>query len=140
MRLALEQAKKAAEAGEVPIGAVIVIGDRIITRDHNRTEMLKDVTAHSEILCLTSAFQAMGSKYLPDAALYVTIEPCLMCSGALYWSKIGKVVYGAPDLKNGYRRYTDMRNPFHPKTVLQTGLLENECSELMTAFFRKKRR
>ena len=105
MLQALKEAKKAYEEGEVPVGAVITVQDRIIARGHNQVERLKDPTAHAEIIALTSAFNFNGSKYLPDATIYITIEPCLMCAGALYWSKIQKVVYGGSDEKNGYRKY-----------------------------------
>jgi tRNA(adenine34) deaminase len=139
MRQALIEAKKAYSEGEIPIGAVVAIGDRIIGRGHNQTERLNDPTAHAEIIALTSAFNFLGSKYLPDATLYVTVEPCLMCAGALYWSKVGRVVYGAPDEKNGYLRICGPRSPFHPKTVLETGLLAEECADLIKSFFQGKR-
>lgn len=139
MRQALNEAQKAFDAGEVPVGAVIVMNDRIIARAHNQVELLNDSTAHSEIMALTTAFNFLGSKYLPDATLYVTIEPCLMCCGALYWSKIGKVVYGADDEKNGYRRISGDKNPFHPKTELLGGILREECAGLMKDFFKARR-
>lgn len=139
MRLAIAEAEKAFEKEEVPIGSVLVISDRIITRTYNQVEMLNDSTAHAEILSLTAAYNSLGSKYLPDATLYVTVEPCLMCSGALYWSKIGRIVFGAYDEKNGYRKYTGEKNPFHPKTKLVGGVLEDECASLMKEFFRKRR-
>ncbi len=139
MRLALKEAEKAFEKEEVPIGAVLVINDKIICRSHNQVEMLNDSTAHAEILSVTAAFNSLGSKYLPDATLYVTIEPCLMCSGALYWSKIGRIVFGAPDDKNGYRKYTGETIPFHPKTKLTGGVLQEECAALIQNFFRAKR-
>lgn len=139
MRMALAEAKKAFDKDEVPIGAVIVINDQIVARAHNQVELLNDSTAHAEVLALTTAYQFLGSKYLPDATLYVTIEPCLMCSGALYWSKIGAVVFGAPDEKNGYRRSTGSNNPFHPKTKITGGILEEECVQLMKDFFNRKR-
>ena len=139
MRLALREAATAFEKEEVPIGAVLVINDKIIARSHNQVELLNDSTAHAEILCLTAAYNSLGSKYINDATLYVTIEPCLMCSGALYWSKIGKVVFGAPDDKNSYRKYTGDVNPFHPKTILVGGILKEECSVLMKEFFKKRR-
>lgn len=139
MRLALREAAIAFEKEEVPIGAVLVIGDKIIARSHNQVEMLNDSTAHAEILSLTAAYSSLGSKYVNDATLYVTIEPCLMCSGALYWSKIGKVVFGAADDKNSYRKYTGDTNPFHPKTILVGGILKEECSVLMKEFFKKRR-
>ena len=139
MRQALAEAKKAFTEGEIPIGAVVAIGDRISGRGHNQTERLSDPTAHAEIIALTSAFNFLGSKYLPDATLYVTIEPCLMCAGALYWGKVGRVVYGAPDEKNGYLRICGSNSPFHPKTVLETGLLAEECADIMKSFFQGKR-
>ena len=138
MRQALVEARTAAESGEIPVGAVVVQQDRVIARGHNQVETLNDTTAHAEIIALTSAFHYLGSKYLPDATLYVTIEPCLMCAGALYWCKIGRVVFGAADDKNGYRR-TGGFNPFHPKTILSGGVLEEECSALMKSFFQRKR-
>jgi tRNA(adenine34) deaminase len=143
MHQALRQAMHAYSEGEVPIGAVIVMNDRIIARGHNQTERLKDSTAHAEIIALTSAFNHLGSKYLPEAALFVTIEPCLMCAGALYWSKIGRIVYGAEDEKNGYRRGTPASPhagwPFHPKTELVKGVLAGDCAALMQDFFRSRR-
>jgi tRNA(adenine34) deaminase len=139
MRQALAQAQQAFEEDEVPIGAVIVINNKIIARGHNQVEKLNDPTAHAEILALTSAFNFLGSKYLPDASLYVTIEPCLMCAGAMYWSKIGRIVYGAPDAKNGYLHITKDNSPFHPKTELIKGFLREECAELIKTFFKQKR-
>ena len=139
MQQALKEAQKAFEKEEVPIGAVLVLQDKIIARAHNQVELLNDSTAHAEILALTSAYNFLGSKYLPDATLYVTVEPCLMCSGALYWSKIGKIVFGAPDDKNSYRRSTGNNNPFHPKTVITGGVLAEECASLMKSFFLSKR-
>ena len=114
MREALRQAQLAFEAGEVPVGAVVVCEGKILARGYNQVELLNDSTAHAEMIALTSAFARMGSKYLPDATLYVTLEPWLMCCGAMYWGKIGRVVYGADDPKNGYRRLTDDREPFQP--------------------------
>lgn len=139
MQQALKEAQKAAEAGEVPVGAIIVMNNKIIARAHNQVELLNDCTAHAEILALTSAFNFLSSKYLPDATLYVTVEPCLMCCGALYWSKIGRIVYGAGDEKNGYRRSTGNNNPFHPKTELSDGVLKEECAGLMKDFFKARR-
>jgi tRNA(adenine34) deaminase len=139
MKMALREAEKAYAEGEVPVGAVVVVDGKIIARGYNMVEKLKDPTAHAEIIALTSAFNALGSKYLPDATLYVTVEPCLMCAGALHWSKIGRIVWGAPDVKNGHQVYTDDKNPFHPKTTVLTGLLAEEAAELMKAFFRSKR-
>jgi tRNA(adenine34) deaminase len=139
MKQALNEARKAYEEGEIPIGAVVAVGSRIISRGHNQVERLSDPTAHAEIIALTSAFNFLGSKYLPDATLYVTIEPCLMCVGASYWSKIGGVVYGASDEKNGYGRVCAGNTPFHPKTVVQKGVLAEECASLMKSFFQGKR-
>lgn len=139
MKQALIEAQKAFEKQEVPIGAIVVLQDKIIARAYNQVELLKDSTAHAEVLALTTAYHHLGSKYLPEATLYVTVEPCLMCSGALYWSKIGQVVFGAYDEKNSYRRSTGGNNPFHPKTELIGGILETECAELMKAFFKSLR-
>lgn len=139
MQLAVKEAQKAFDAGEVPVGAIVVINDKIIARAHNQVELLNDSTAHAEILALTTAFNFLGSKYLPDATLYVTLEPCLMCSGALYWSKIGKIVFGADDDKNSYRKCTGDINPFHPKTKLVGGILKKDCASLMKEFFKARR-
>lgn len=139
MKQALREAQKAFEEDEVPVGAVIVMNDRIIARGYNQVEKLNDSTAHAEIIALTAAFNFLGSKYLPEASLYVTVEPCVMCSGALYWSKIGRVVYGAPDVRNGYRHTIGANSPFHPKTVVSGGLLAEECAQLMKDFFSSKR-
>lgn len=139
MHQALLEAGKAFEEDEVPVGAVIIMQNRIIARGYNQVEQLTDATAHAEIIALTAAFNYLGSKYLPDAAIYITIEPCLMCAGALYWSKIGRIVYGADDEKNGYKRTTSGNRPFHPRTELVTGVLKEECSRLMKEFFRSKR-
>ena len=139
MKLALAEAEKAFAEEEVPVGAVIVLNNRIIARGYNQVEKLKDCTAHAEVIALTSAFNYLGSKYLPEATIYITVEPCLMCAGALYWSKIGRIVYGASDEKNGYLHVTRDQWPFHPKTELVQGILKEECSELMKAFFRAKR-
>ncbi len=140
MRQAIREAQQAFDAGEVPVGAVIVMNNKIIARGHNQVELLNDPTAHAEILAITSACSFLGAKYLPDATLYVTVEPCLMCCGAIHWSKIGRIVYGAADEKNGYRKYvhdtTDRGAPFHPKTEIVTGVLQEECSGLMKSFFR----
>jgi tRNA(adenine34) deaminase len=139
MQQALKEAQRAYDAGEVPVGAVIVMNNQVIARGHNQVEMLTDSTAHGEIICLTAAFNFLGSKYLPEATLYVTVEPCLMCCGALYWSKIGRIVYGADDEKNGYRKSTGSNNPFHPKTQLLSGILKEECARLMKDFFKVRR-
>jgi tRNA(adenine34) deaminase len=143
MQQALKEARKAYEEDEVPIGAIVVLNDRIIGRGHNQTERLNDSTAHAEIIALTSAFNYLGSKYVPEASIYITVEPCLMCAGALYWSKIGRVIYGAEDEKNGYRRGMPVSPlagwPFHPKTALVRGLLAENCAALMRDFFRSRR-
>lgn len=139
MQQAIKEAELAYDADEVPVGAVVVMNNKIIARGHNQVELLTDATAHAEILALTSAFNSLGAKYLPDATLYVTVEPCLMCCGALYWSKIGKIVYGTSDDKNGYKHITKENWPFHPKTELVTGILQDECAFLMRSFFKMKR-
>ena len=139
MQLALVEAQKAFDEDEVPIGAVVVVNNKVIARGHNQVERLNDATAHAEMLALTSAFSYLGSKYVPDATLYVTIEPCLMCCGAMYWGKIDRIVYGAGDEKNGYRHYTKSNWPFHPKTKLVTGILETDCANIVKNFFKAKR-
>ena len=139
MQQALKEAQKAFDSGEVPVGAVIVMNGQIIARAHNQVELLNDSTAHAEILALTTAFNYLGSKYLPEATLYVTIEPCLMCSGALFWSKIGKIVYGADDEKNGYRKCCGNKNSYHPKTEIISGISKEECAGLMKDFFKARR-
>jgi tRNA(adenine34) deaminase len=139
MKLALAEAQKAFDAEEVPVGAIVVMQDKIIARAHNQVELLNDSTAHAEVLALTTAFNFLGSKYLPEATLYVTVEPCLMCSGALYWSKIGSIVFGAYDDKNSYRRSTGTNNPFHPKTEIIGGVMQEECALLMKEFFKRLR-
>ena len=139
MQQALKEAQKAFDEEEVPVGAVVVINKRIIARGHNQVERLNDPTAHGEIIALTSAFNYLGSKYLPDATIYITVEPCLMCAGALYWSKIGRIVWGADDEKNGHKRITEPHWPFHPKTEVEKGILKEECAELIKSFFRNKR-
>jgi len=139
MMLALKEAKKAFEEDEVPVGAIVVLNEKLIARGHNMVEKLNDPTAHAEMIALTSAFNNLGGKYLMEATLYVTVEPCLMCAGALYWSKIGKIVYGADDEKNGYKKTAGTNWPFHPKTELIRGVSKEECSQLMKDFFKKKR-
>lgn len=139
MQQALKEAVAAYEADEVPVGAVVVLRNKIISRGHNQVELLNDATAHAEILALTAAFNKLGSKYLPEATLYVTVEPCLMCCGAMYWSKIGRIVYGTADEKNGYKHITKENWPFHPKTTLESGILKDECAQLMRSFFKAKR-
>ena len=139
MQQALKEAQAAFDADEVPVGAVVVMNNQIIARAHNQVELLNDSTAHAEILALTSAYSSLGAKYLPEATLYVTVEPCIMCCGAIYWGKIGSIVYGASDEKNGYRHLTKEQWPFHPKTELIAGVLEADCAFLMKSFFRSKR-
>lgn len=139
MKQALREAQRAFEEDEVPVGAVVVMNERIIARGYNQVEKLNDSTAHAEIIALTAAFNFLGSKYLPEATLYVTVEPCVMCSGALYWSKIARVVYGAADEKNGYRHTTGNNSPFHPKTIVDGGLMAADCARLMKDFFSSKR-
>lgn len=141
MRMALEEGRCASDEGEVPIGAVIVCDGRVIGRGHNMTESLGDVTAHAEMIALTSAAQTLGGKYMPRAALYVTVEPCIMCAGALGWSQIGRVVYGASDDKRGYSTVAvGGRSPFHPSATVEGGLLADEASEMMRTFFAARRR
>ena len=137
MRLAIEEAKLALKADEVPIGAIIVAGDRIVGRGHNLVETLVDVTAHAEIQAITAASSTIGGKYLNDCTLYVTVEPCPMCAGALAWSQIGRIVYGASDPKRGFS--TISNNMLHPKTVVTSGVLREECERLMTDFFAQLR-
>lgn len=138
MRKALDEAQAAFEAGEIPVGAVVVCGDRIISRAHNLTETLCDVTAHAEMQAITAAANTLGGKYLKDCTLYVTVEPCTMCAGAIGWSQLSRIVYGAADEKRGYSRYAPQA--FHPKTVVVSGVLEEECKALMKDFFKSKRR
>jgi len=137
MRMALREAEVAFEKNEIPVGAVIVLNNSVIARAHNLTETLNDVTAHAEMQALTAAFHYLGAKYLNDCALYVTLEPCLMCAGALYWSQIGKIVYGATDSKRGYSLIN--ANLLHPKTEVVSGILEKESQMLLEEFFRKLR-
>ena len=137
MSLALEEAKLAFEADEVPIGAIIVAGGRIVGRGHNLVETLTDVTAHAEIQAITAASSTIGGKYLNDCTLYVTVEPCPMCAGALAWSQIGRIVYGASDPKRGFS--TISGNMLHPRTVVSAGVLGEECEALMKNFFAKLR-
>ncbi|MGM9804487.1 MAG: nucleoside deaminase [Muribaculaceae bacterium] len=137
MRMALVEAQKAYDADEVPIGAVIVSRGQVIARAHNLTETLTDVTAHAEMQAITAATAMLGGKYLVDCTIYVTVEPCLMCAGALAWSQISRVVYGATDDKRGYHTFCPA--PFHKKTVVQGGVLQDECAALMTSFFKQKR-
>lgn len=137
MAIALKEAKMAMEAGEIPVGAVIVSKDQIIARASNNTEILNDVTAHAEMIALTSAFNFLGSKYLPTCTLYVTLEPCVMCAGALRWSQIGRIVYGASDEKSGFMRYG--KELLHPKTKVEFGVMHDECQDLLKTFFESKR-
>lgn len=137
MQQALVEARKAASLDEIPIGAVIVSKGRIIARAHNLTERLTDVTAHAEMMAITSAATALGGKFLPDCTLYVTVEPCVMCAGAIGWSQLGRLVYGASDEKRGFQRFAP--NALHPKTQIEGGVLEAECATLMKEFFQKKR-
>ncbi len=140
MRQAIAEARQAFEEGEIPVGAVIVVNGRVIARARNRTETLNDVTAHAEMQAITSAADHLGGKYLPECTLYVTVEPCAMCAGALGWSQIGRIVYGAPDPKRGLFSYFNLgRSPIHPKTEVVNGVLEEECKELMQTFFKKLR-
>ena len=137
MRMALKEAEKAVTNGEIPIGAVIVCNGRIISRAHNLTETLHDVTAHAEMQAITAAANMLGGKYLKGCTLYVTVEPCVMCAGALGWSQIERVVYGAADDKRGFRRFAP--DALHPKTSVTAGILEEECRTLMQHFFKSRR-
>lgn len=137
MKQAWLEAKKAYDQDEVPVGAVVVANKQIIARAHNLTERLTDVTAHAEIQAITAASEYLGAKYLNKCTLYVTLEPCVMCAGALYWSQIDKVIYAARDEKRGAGRIKE--GLYHPKTVVSNGVMENECSELMKEFFKAKR-
>ena len=138
MKQALVEAQKAFDQGEVPVGAVIVSNKYIIARAHNQTEMLTDVTAHAEMIAITAASDYLGGKYLKDCTMYVTLEPCNMCAGALFWSQISRLVYGAGDDKKGFMNYG--KEMLHPKTKVEYGVMHEECSELMTRFFREKRK
>ena len=137
MRMALQEAMQAAQADEIPVGAVVVCNNRVIARAHNLTETLCDVTAHAEMQALTSAANNMGGKYLTDCTLYVTLEPCVMCAGAIGWAQVSRVVYGASDPRRGYSRLAP--EALHPKAKVTTGILEEECARLMQEFFRRKR-
>ncbi len=136
MKRALNEAEIAFEKGEIPVGAVIVVANKIIARSHNLTELLNDVTAHAEIQSITAAANYLGGKYLKECTLYVTLEPCQMCAGALYWSQISKIVFGARDEQRGF---ITMGTTLHPKTIVNHGVLANECADLMKRFFAKKR-
>jgi tRNA(adenine34) deaminase len=137
MREALKEARKALELDEVPVGAVIVCQDRIIGRGHNLTERLVDVTAHAEMQAFTAAANHLGAKYLDECTLYVTIEPCVMCAGAAYWTQVGRIVYGASDEKRGYTMTG--ASLLHPRTIVVSGILDNECAEIVREFFKSKR-
>lgn len=137
MKKALQEAEMAFEKGEIPVGAVIVVADKVIARTHNLTELLNDVTAHAEMQAITAAANFLGGKYLKDCTLYVTLEPCQMCAGALYWSQITKVVFGASDTHRGYEK---MGTQLHPKTTVVRGVLAEEAADLMKRFFADKRK
>ncbi len=137
MTLALHEAHKALQEGEVPIGCVIVAEGQVVGRGHNMTEALSDVTAHAEIQAITAAAQTLGGKYLIDCTLYVTVEPCVMCAGAIGWAQVKRVVYGCADEKRGYTYFAPQA--LHPKTSVKSGILENDCRQLMQDFFSKKR-
>ena len=140
MKYALAEAEAAMAEDEIPIGAVVVSNGRVIGRGHNLTERLGDVTAHAEMQAITAAADTIGGKYLTDCTLYVTVEPCLMCAGAIGWSQISRIVYGADDEKRGYHIYTPFKQPFHPKATVTVGVLHNECAELIKNFFAAKRK
>lgn len=137
MKLALAEARQAADRGEIPVGAVVVCKDRIIARAYNLTEALTDVTAHAEMQAITAAASTLGGKYLNECTLYVTVEPCVMCAGAIGWAQLKRLVFGAEDVKRGYRRYAPQA--LHPKTEVVQGLLADECAALMKAFFAARR-
>ena len=137
MKMALDEAARAYDNEEVPVGAIIVCKGRVIARAHNLTETLTDVTAHAEMQAVTAAANCLGGKYLNDCTLYVTVEPCIMCAGALGWAQLGRLVYGAPDDKRGYRRFAPQA--LHPKTEVTTGVMEAECADLMKRFFTQRR-
>ena len=137
MRQALIESQKAFDMDEVPVGAVIVCNQKIIARAHNFTERLNDFTAHAEMQAFTSASEYLGSKYLNNCIIYITLEPCIMCAGASFWTRIGKIVFGAPDEKRGYQRLKE--NILHPSTEIQGGILKGDCAELLKAFFASKR-
>ena len=138
MRQALQEAQQAFEQDEVPVGCIITCRDKVIARTHNLTETLHDVTAHAEMQAITAAAEALGGKYLDTCTLYVTVEPCIMCAGAIGWSQMGRVVYGARDEKRGFENFAP--KAFHPKTEVVSGVLEDECAELMKNFFKSKRK
>lgn len=138
MRMAIDEAERALAKREVPIGAIVVAGDRVVGRGHNLVETLGDATAHAEMQAITAAMSTLGGKYLSDCVIYVTVEPCVMCGGALAWSQIGRVVYGAPDPKRGYSTYSE--RIMHPRTKVLSGVLAEECEALMTRFFEQLRK
>lgn len=138
MRSALIEARRAFDAGEIPIGSVVVCDGLIVGRGYNLTEALSDVTAHAEMQAITAAADSLGGKYLQQCTIYVTVEPCLMCAGAIGWAQIGRIVYGAPDVKRGYSAYTS-RLPFHSRAQVTGGVLQDECADLMRAFFAPRR-
>lgn len=137
MKQALAEAQKAYDRGEVPVGAVVVCKDRIIARSHNLTETLNDVTAHAEMQAITAAANYLGGKYLSDCTLYVTVEPCVMCAGAIAWSQLGRLVFGAADEKRGYQKFAPQS--LHPKTEVVQGVMEDDCAQLMKKFFQRRR-
>lgn len=137
MRMALQEAEQAAQADEIPVGAIVVCNNRVIARAHNLTETLCDVTAHAEMQAITSAANNMGGKYLTDCTLYVTLEPCVMCAGAIGWAQVSRIVYGASELRRGYSQLAP--NALHPKAQVTSGVLADECAALMQDFFKKKR-
>ncbi|WP_102407248.1 nucleoside deaminase [Parabacteroides bouchesdurhonensis] len=137
MKQALKEAHIASEEGEVPVGAVIVCNNQIIARAHNQTERLNDPTAHAEMLAITAAVEALGAKYLTGCTLYVTVEPCIMCAGAIGWAQLSTIVYGASDEKKGYQQYAP--KAFHPKAIVKKGILKEECAAEMTSFFKQRR-
>ena len=137
MRMALVEARAAFDAGEIPVGAVVVSRDTVLARTHNLTELLNDVTAHAEMQAITSASESLGGKYLADCTLYVTLEPCIMCAGALGWAQLGRLVYGAVDERRGYSRFAPQA--LHPKTEVVSGFMADEAAQLMKDFFKKRR-
>lgn len=139
MREAIKEAEIAFDEDEVPVGAIVVCNDRIIGRGHNQTERLTDVTAHAEMMAITAAQENLGGRVLPECTLYVTVEPCYMCAGAIGWARFGKIVWGADDPKRGFHSYYGGKSPLHPKTQVRSGILAEECSELMKTFFQRKR-
>lgn len=140
MAIAMEEARCAFEEGEVPVGAVVAAGNRLLARAHNQTQRLNDVTAHAEMLAITAAAESLGGKYLNDCTLYVTLEPCIMCAGAIGWSQLGRLVYGASDEKRGYHLYSAGRSPLHPRTEIVQGVMAEEAAQLMRDFFAGRRR